>query len=154
MNISKIESLLKSGSGTNEDTIGSYENYYWVVDVMTGYNSDFKTNNGTVGKWYVDGLTSAFVDNIDYNRDIKLDELVKESVRKVKSSYDGDIEEGNYGVELPAATCVVIKSVEQGVEYLTITRLSPLPQQARLQVKRSREGIQPSTNYNTDNGNL
>ena len=106
---------IKGNSNVNEDRIGCFKNYIWLMDGVTCL-SDSKTGELSDSKWFVDKFSEVLVQNLDDSKGLK--EILKETVIKTYEAYRTAT---NYQVieknQYPSSSLIIIRQKGSQLEY-------------------------------------
>jgi serine/threonine protein phosphatase PrpC len=106
---------IKGNSSVNEDRIGCFKNYIWLMDGVTCL-SDSKTGELSDSKWFVDKFSEVLVQNLDDSKELK--EILKETVIKTYEAYRIAT---NYQVieknQYPSSSLIIIRQKSNQLEY-------------------------------------
>lgn len=102
----------------NEDRIGSYQNYYWVIDGATGvFNTKFFDNESDCA-YVVEILNQEIRNNL--NNQISLIEIIEKSIKATYLKIKDKIPEDTPIYMLPSFACILIRELENKIEYYVI----------------------------------
>jgi hypothetical protein len=104
------------GTGTvNEDKIGHFMNYVWLMDGVTCL-SDSRTGEISDSKWFVDKFSEILVQILDDSKELK--EMLKEAVIKTYEAYRTAT---NYQVieknQFPSSSLIILRQKGNQLEY-------------------------------------
>lgn len=116
----KIDYYLSiKGEGVkNEDCIGFYENYYWVIDGATGvFNTQYFDNESDCA-YAVEILNHEIKNNLAY--DLSLSQIIQKSIRNTYLKIKDRIPLDTPIFTLPSFACILIRVLENKIEYYVI----------------------------------
>ncbi len=106
---------IKGNGIVNEDKIGSYKNYVWLMDGVTCL-TDSLTGESSDSKWFVDKFSEILVQNLDDSKE--LSEILREAIGRTYEAYKAAtnyqaIEKNQY----PSGSIIILRQKGNCLEY-------------------------------------
>lgn len=106
---------IKGNGIINEDRIGSFKNYVWLMDGVTCLTESM-TGEVTDSKWFVDKFSEILIQNLDDTKELK--EILRKTINKIDETYRALT---NYQVieknQYPSSSIIILRQKCNQLEY-------------------------------------